>query len=242
MIRLSTATILVLLLVAPGVALASPDYTTDASLVNAGFAAKNSGDFVTAAQDFSIAAKAGNTQAEEQLGGLYLNGQGVAQNCSLAKHWFGLSALQGDTQAIYNIGVFYEHGICVPQNYAAAMTLYKAAGQRGWAEADNNVGNMYDQSEGVPRDDAEAIKWFTLAAAQNNTVAQLNLGLLAEAGLGETRNLVQADMWMRLATKNASTSQLKLMCAEKLTALQESMTSAQITQGNALAASWVPHS
>lgn len=240
MSRRLTAALFAAMTLMPGIALATPDYTTDKNLVDAGFAAKDSGDFATAKQDFTAAAAAGNSQAEEQLGGLYLNGQGVAQNCQLALHWFALSAMQGDVQSVYNFGVFYEQGICMPQNSAKAMELYKAAGKLGWAEAQTNVGKMYDNAEGVPRNDVEAIKWFTLAANQNYAFAQLDLGLLAWNGLGEPRNLVQADMWLSLAVKNAADPQLNQLCSAKLAALRASMTPPQIAQGDALAAAWTP--
>ncbi len=224
----------------PCVALAAADYTTDADLIAAGRAAENSGDLSTAAQDYAIAAKAGNADAQETLGGMYLSGRGEPQDCQQAVQWFDASAKQGDPQAVYNLGVLYEHGICVPQNYTNAMVLYKAAGQAGWAEAQTNVGKMYDNAEGVPRNDVEAIKWFTLAANQNNAFAQLDLGLLAWNGLGEPRDLVQADMWLNLAVKNAADPKLQLIAIEKQAALQASLTPAQIAQGNALAAAWKP--
>ncbi len=218
----------------------TPDYTTDANLVAAGYAAINSGDFAAAAKDFSTAAIAGNAQAELHLGLMYLTGKGEPQNCQKAINWIMPSARQGDPQAIYNVGVFYLHGICLPKNYTAAMQLFKADGQAGWAEAQVNVGVMYDYGMGVPQDDVKAIKWFTLAANQNNAMAQLNLGLLAQTGRGEARNMVQADMWMELACKNASNPVFKRLSEAKLNALQAEMTSEQIAQGDGLAASWKP--
>lgn len=216
------------------------DYTTDADLVKAAYAAQDRGDYATAAQDAITAANAGNAQAQGLLGGMYLTGHGEPQDCGQALHWFALSAKQGDVQSIYNFGVFYEHGICMPRNFTAAMTLYKGAAQAGWAEAQVNVGGMYDNAEGVPRDDVAAAKWFTMAADRNDPTAQLDLGLLAQASQGAAPDPVRAEMWMLLARKNATDLLLKIRIDEKIKALQAGMKPAQIAQGEALAAAWKP--
>jgi len=232
--------VLAALIALPGAALASPDYTTDAKLVKAAYAAVQNSDFAGAAQDSSIAAKAGNAEAQELLGGMYLTGHGETQDCGQALHWLGLSAKQGDAQAIYHYGVLTEDGICVKRDLVAAMSSYKTAAQSGMTAAQIGIGMMYHNAEGVPRDDAQAVKWLTEAANKNDALAQHELGLFAQAGWGAPANPVQAEMWMDLARKNATDLLLEITIAGDLKSLEANMTQAQIAQGDALAAAWKP--
>ena len=53
---------------------------------------------------FRMAGDQGNAQAQYNLGVMYSNGKGVAQNDSAARKWWRMAADQGDTQAQYNLG------------------------------------------------------------------------------------------------------------------------------------------
>ena len=53
--------------------------------------AANQQDFATAHTMFEVAARHGNAVAMNELGHLYLRGQGVAQDCKRAYMWFSLA-------------------------------------------------------------------------------------------------------------------------------------------------------
>jgi hypothetical protein len=73
----------------------------------AGITAYQRGDFAAALQLFQPLAEHGDASAECNLGVMYEQGRGVAQNYREAMRWFRLAALQGDASAQSNIGVMY---------------------------------------------------------------------------------------------------------------------------------------
>jgi hypothetical protein len=156
----------------------------------------------------------------------------------------------------------YEHA-----DYATALTEVRPLAEQGNADAQTLLGKMYLKGQGVPKDPEQANKWFRRAAMQGDAESQFFLGawyllphkdvseglkwlrlsaqqgnqdaqlLLGKAYLqGELpREPVQADMWLRLAAKdNLDFYKNELRVAEG------QMTSEQIEQGKALAASWQP--
>ena len=70
-----------------------------------GFAAAQSGDFVTALREFTPLAKKGNAIAQYALGNMYRWGQGVSQDYKTSVKWLRLAAEQGDARAQSNLYV-----------------------------------------------------------------------------------------------------------------------------------------
>ena len=69
----------------------------------------------------------GDARAQLNLGVMYENGRGVAEDHAEAAKWFRLAAEQGDAAAQYNLGVMYANGEGVPQSkYTAADFFYQA--------------------------------------------------------------------------------------------------------------------
>ena len=61
------------------------------------------------------------------LGVMYCNGLGVAQDYSAAMKWYRMAADQGHAQAQGNLGIMYNGGQGVPQNTSEALRwLHKA--------------------------------------------------------------------------------------------------------------------
>ena len=76
---------------------------------------------------YRMAADQGLSQAQYNLGVMYDNGQGVAQDYSAAMKWSRMAADQGEPGAQYNLGSMYHHGQGVPQNTSEALRwLHKA--------------------------------------------------------------------------------------------------------------------
>jgi TPR repeat protein len=76
-------------------------------------------------------------QADTQydLGILYKNGSGVAQDFKAAAAWFAKAAAQGNASAQCNLGVLYENGNGVAQDFKAAAEWYAKAAASGHAKA-----------------------------------------------------------------------------------------------------------
>lgn len=129
-------------------------------------------------------AKAGNAEAQNNLGVMYYTGEAISKSPSgkildndpeLAAGWFYRAAEQGYADAQFNLGLMYVNGEGVEKDMNQAVELFKKAAEQGHVDAQNNLGAMYFTGEGVNRDEKEAIKWFEKAASQGNSDAQANL-------------------------------------------------------------------
>ncbi len=154
---------------------ASTGSTALAQDFDKGVAAYNSGDYVTALQEWRPLAEQGYADAQYNLGLMYDNGLGVPQDDKEAVKWYRKAADQGDSDAQTNLGQMYRQGLGVPRDDKEAAKWYRlAADQGGYARAQYNLGWMYDNGRGVPQDDKEAVKWYRLAAEQKFAWAQTN--------------------------------------------------------------------
>jgi hypothetical protein len=129
-------------------------------------------------EDVRTCAEQGDADAQNNLGLMYDNGEGVPEDDAEAVRWYRLAAEQGDAFAQDNLGSMYENGAGVPEDDAEAVRWYRLAAEQGDAFAQNNLGFMYDNGEGVPEDDVLAYMWWNLAAAQGDEDAQENKDIL----------------------------------------------------------------
>jgi TPR repeat protein len=129
-------------------------------------AAHNSGDYATALRLYRALADAGDLRAQNNLGSMYANGQGVPQDYVMAVSLYRKAAEQGLASAQTNLGFLYEQGQGVPQDYAMAVSWYRKAAEQDQAAAQNNLGLMYERGQGVPQDYVLAHMWLNLAASR----------------------------------------------------------------------------
>ena len=133
-----------------------------------GIAAYQRGDFAAALRLFRPLAEQGDASAQSNLGVMYEQGRGVAQNYREAMRLFRLAAMQGDASAQSNLGVMYYTGQGIAQDFREAMRWYRLGAGQGNAEAQFNLGVMYEQGRGVPQDLLRAHMWFNLAVSQSS--------------------------------------------------------------------------
>ena len=72
-----------------------------------GWAAYQSGDYVTALQEWRPLVEQGNASSQNNLGTMYEHGTGVLQDHAEAMKWYRLAAEQGNATAQNNIGMMY---------------------------------------------------------------------------------------------------------------------------------------
>ena len=113
-----------------------------------GYAAYKLGDYAAAMSYWRPLADQGDAKAQYNLGAMYLDGQGVAQDDAQALIWYRKAAVQGNAWAQYNLGVMYDTGKGVPQDDAEALIWYRKAAVRGNAPAQNNLGKKYRRWQG----------------------------------------------------------------------------------------------
>ena len=181
-----------------GCAVVTTVYAETAEFESA-IAAYDKGDYATALRLFRKLADQGNARAQSNLGVMYRQGYGVAQNDTEAAKWFRLAADQGIADAQNFLGGMYDLGRGVPKSDTEAVKWYRLAADQGNARAQSNLGASYLMGEGVPQDDTEAVKWYRLAADQGNAAAQSTLGWMYFNGRGVPKSDTEAVKWYRLA-------------------------------------------
>jgi hypothetical protein len=128
-----------------------------------GITAYHNKEYEKAAELWKPLAEQGVAAAQYQLGTLYAEGRGVAQNDAIAALWFQRAAEQGDAAAQYNLGACYVEGLGVKKDEAEAAKWFRRAADQRMGFAQLNLGMMYAAGRGVPQDDVEAMKWIELS-------------------------------------------------------------------------------
>jgi TPR repeat protein len=111
-------------------------------------------------------ANEGDAVAQTDIGRMYAEGRGVAQDFGEAQRWLHMAAEQGQPDALYDLGIMYANGQGVPQDYVEAVKWYRLAAEHGQPDAQNSLGVRYKRGEGVGQDYVQAYKWFILSEAR----------------------------------------------------------------------------
>ena len=105
---------------------------------NAGKAAFERGDYPTASREWRPLAEQGHALAQGNLGFMYSEGLGVAQDYAKAAGWLRKAAEQGYTEAQNDLGLMYEEGQGVAQDFVQAQMWYNLAASKGDENARKN--------------------------------------------------------------------------------------------------------
>ena len=89
--------------------------------------------------------EAGDTNAMNNLGIMYMNGQGVKQDYKTAKKYFRQAADIGNANAMSQLGMMYMEGQGVKQDYKTAEKYFRQAAEIGDTNAKNNLSIMKKQ-------------------------------------------------------------------------------------------------
>jgi hypothetical protein len=147
-------------------------------------------------------AKQGNADAQNRLGRMYYDGEGVAKNYEEAARWLRQAAQQGLASAQFDLGDMYCDGLGVDKDYAQAVSWIRKAAEQGLPVAQNHLGTMYDEGLGVAQSYEESVKWYRKAAEQGDADGQYNLGCMYESGHGVILDYDEAIKWYQLAAEN----------------------------------------
>jgi TPR repeat protein len=124
-----------------------------------GLSAFENGNYDLAFSKLNPLAESGVAMAQNTVGRMYLQGQGVAQDSNKALILFRKAANQGLANAKNNLGVMYAAGGTIPQDYKQAIAFFQQAADQGFSLAMNNLADMYEKGLGVNPDHVEADKW-----------------------------------------------------------------------------------
>jgi len=205
-----------------------------------GVAAYTRGDFEAAFREWRPLANQGNVNAQNFLGILYRDGQGVPQNYAEAVKWFRKGAEKNHAGAQFNLGGMYFNGWGVPQDYTMVVKWYSRAALQAYPKAQNHLCLMYRDGRGVPRDYAEAVRLFRNAADQGHAGAQFNFGNMCLNGWGVPQDFVRAHMWFNLAAARnlLSETEKRDIAVKARDQVAMKMTPVQIALAQKLAREW----
>lgn len=158
-------------------------------------------DYKSAMSAYEALAREGYSAAQNNLGVMYDNGEGVSEDNAEAVKWYRKAADLGNARSQNSLGLMYQHGEGVDRDPAEAMKWYRKAAAQDNADALNNIAVMYDNGEGMPEDDVEAAKWYRLAAEKGSPEARTSLGYMYENGEGVAADINEAVKWYRLAAE-----------------------------------------
>ena len=126
-------------------------------------------DPVQAIAWFLKAAEQNHVEAQINLGLIYGNGQGVAENFKEAFRWFRLAALQGNAMAQAKLGELYLTGY--EENRSGrdldqAAIWFRKGAEQGDPLAQDRLASLLREGKGMPVDLVQAVGWQKKAAAQ----------------------------------------------------------------------------
>jgi TPR repeat protein len=199
-------------------------------------------DYSEAARTLRPAAEAGDPNAQNNLGALYLMGRGVPKDLEEASKWFRFSADQGVAEAQYNLGSMYLTGEGIEPSDTEAIRWWRLAAEQGYPDAAYNLGVAYSDGFGVSQNDSTAAEWFLIAAEQGHIDAQLALGGSYLSGTGVTHDNIQALKWLILAAQGSEgkSDEVKTMALDRGASARAQMSDAEIETAETLSANWRP--
>jgi TPR repeat protein len=108
-------------------------------------------------------ARAGDVEAQYEIGMMYLKGRGVEKEQEQAYVWLGKAAKQGYEKAITRMGILHQRGEVGEVDYEQAHALFDSVKDES-VLAQYYLGEMYANGQGVEQDYATAIAWYQKAA------------------------------------------------------------------------------
>lgn len=111
-----------------------------AAQMKVALACDEAGDPEEAARWYALAAEQGVSEAQNNLGVIYKEGQGISQDYAKAARWFMKAAVQDNTLSQLNLGWLYHAGKGVRQDADSARYWYTQAAEKGHPTAWLNLG------------------------------------------------------------------------------------------------------
>lgn len=112
---------------------------------------------------YEAAAIAGDVEAQDTMGDIYLSGQWVEKDVLSAVKWFGKAAAQRSPYGQYSLGqMFYTGYETFPQDYAQAVGWFYQSAVQCFVAAQYMMGDLYYDGVGVKQSDIQAFAWWTL--------------------------------------------------------------------------------
>ena len=154
-------------------------------------------DINKALEHYVFAAKAGDINAEANLGAIYLAKKNTLEQ---GIEWSKKAAAQNSVQAQVNLALTYQKGLLGEVNVEQAIYWFKAAAENNNAFSQYQLGLYYFSS----KDYKEAFYWFDLASELKNEPAMLYLSMMFDKGLGVEQNREKSIALLQAAAEQGS--------------------------------------
>ena len=168
----------------------------------AGLAAKDRGHYATAMRAWLPLANSGVLEAQNNMGHMYEEGLGVAQNYATAMEWYRKAADGGLAEAQQNVGLLYYYGYGVAENAREAVRWFQMAADQSLAAGEYMLALASQQGKGTSLDYAKARRLFLSSARKNYGDAQLMYAYMLQAGEGADSMPMSAYVWGKIAESN----------------------------------------
>lgn len=158
-----------------------------------------------------LAARQGDAEAMDRLGGKYYEKKQYEKACS----WWSKASARGNAHAATFLGRMYINGLGVSKSIPGAVRQLKLGTELGNRQAPFWLGRLYELGRDVPQNWTEAAHWYTLAAERNVPGAQYKLGICYRDGLGVQTDRSKAEQYLKQAAAqgNADAQQaLEQLC------------------------------
>lgn len=156
-------------------------------------------DLQAALKWLTLAAEAGEANAQTQLGYLYSRGPAEVQNIEQAKHWYGRAAAAGLPHGHLGLGTILLLEADDDEKTFAAVAHIRKAAEADLATGHFYLGLIHERAIGVHADLEQAARHYKLAAEKGIRDAQHRYGIMLYQGQVIAQNKVEGETWLRRA-------------------------------------------
>jgi hypothetical protein len=150
------------------------------------------GSYADAAALFEEGCTGGEKESCRNLGAMYQQGQGVAQDYSTALILYSKSCKAGDAAGCDLLGGMYQEGLGVDRDYFRAFPLYSKACDSGYASSCNNLGTLFYDGDGTVQDRSHAVALYSKACQDGSATGCKNLAGCYRDGIGVHKDKAKA--------------------------------------------------
>ena len=144
----------------------------------------------------------GSTKAMDEMGNMFLKGEGVNQDYPTAMQYYKPASDLGNAQAAYHLAKMYQEGYGVKQDFAQAFEYYDKAAQAGNHNGYYRAGYFTYKGFGVQQDYAKAIEYFEKGAALNDNNCEYMLALYYLTGHDDKQDFDKGKQLLYKALKH----------------------------------------
>jgi uncharacterized protein len=136
------------------------------------------------------------------IGQMYLKGDDLSKNTTLAASWYRKAAEKGSGDAALHLGALYLD----TSDYTQARPWCEAASKQRLGGAYWCLGYLYQHGYAVAENPKEAFHWYEQGAHERNEASMLALAHMYENGAGTKPDRIQAFVWYLLAAERGDKS------------------------------------